>query len=222
MRVYQAVFGFVVVGTVVPVLLHRHVHGSLSLTQALLAFFLWLNTLIALWEICLFKEIEHIRAQYESFIKPYRGLELDRVFDFFGKKITVGEALRPRTWGEVWSSYALFDESYANSKSYGFFIDVGNGFSTLIPSVLFLYGMTYELMPARILGIVGLILNYQMWYGTIVYFVSFLYHRRYRGHSLKNVALFVGLSNGIWFTFPLLAMWASVELILTNSYAVFR
>ena len=44
----------VVVGTLVPWTLHHQVHGVWSVHQMALAFFLWLNFIIALWEICLF------------------------------------------------------------------------------------------------------------------------------------------------------------------------
>lgn len=36
---------------------------------------------------------------------------------------------------------------------------------TIIPSVLFALGMTFDLMSARVLGMMGLVLNYQMLYG---------------------------------------------------------
>jgi hypothetical protein len=43
---------------------------------------------------------------------------------------------------------------------------VGNGFVTLLPTILFTLGLTVELMPARVLGMLGLLLNYQMLYGA--------------------------------------------------------
>jgi hypothetical protein len=222
MRVYQIVLVALLVGTGVPIALHDQAHGGFDLDQMGLAFFLWLNAIIALWEIALFFRIDLIEAQYARFRVEYKGRELDRVKDFFGTKVPAGKIFSPTTWAEVWSSYALFDESYANRRSFGFFIDVGNGFSTLVPTLLCLYGMTYPILPARVLGIVLLILNYQMWYGTLVYFSSYVFNRRYAGHSPGNVALFVGLSNGLWFTFPLWAMYAAIVLIYTDSYAVFH
>ena len=221
MRVYQIVLVAVVGGTLAPVWLHMRAHGF-DVDQAAMAFFLWLNTIIALWEICLFLRIDHIEQQHARFITEYKGRELDRVKDYFGTKVSLGKIFSPTLWAEIWSSYSIFDESYANRKSYGFFIDIGNGFTTLIPSLLVLYGMTYELLPARVLGLVMLILNYQMWYGTLLYFTSFVFNKRYVGHTRLNLALFVGLSNGLWFTFPLWAMYLAVQLIYSGSYAVFR
>ena len=221
MRIYHVVVTAVVLGTAVPVALHHQAHGVFNPHQIALAFFLWLNAIIAFWEICLFLRIDVIEKQYADFRERYRGRELDRVKDYFGAPVRFAAIFSPTTWAEIWSSYALFDESYADRKSYGFFIDVGNGFSTLLPSLLFVYGMTFPILPARILGLVGLILNYQMWYGTLVYFGSFVLNKRYRGHEPLNLAIFVGLSNGIWFTFPLWAMAVSVQLIYSDSYAIF-
>ncbi|MEQ9322777.1 MAG: hypothetical protein RIF41_26670 [Polyangiaceae bacterium] len=221
MRIYQVVVLAVVLGTAAPVVLHHQQHGVANVHQMGLAFFFWLNAIIAFWEICLFFRIELIEEQYARFKEEYRGRELDRVKDFFSSKVTIGGIFRLSTWAEVWSSYAVFDESYADRKSYGYFIDVGNGFSTLVPSLVCAYGMTFHVLPARAFGIVAILLCYQMWYGTLVYFGSFLRNRRYRGHRLSNLALFVGLSNGIWFTFPLWGVWAAVRLIYEDSYAVF-
>jgi hypothetical protein len=220
-RVWSFVVLFVVSGTVLPIALHESVHGVFNVHQIALAFFSWLNVMIALWEICLYFRIDLIEEQHRRFVAEYRGRELDRVIDLFRSPLPIARALSPSTWAEIWSSYSIFDESYANRKSFGFFVDVGNGFTTLVPSVLFIYGMTYELMPARALGIVGLILFYQMLYGTIVYFASFIFNERYRGHSPLNLAIFVGLSNGLWMVFPVWGIIASLSLIYSDSYALF-
>jgi hypothetical protein len=86
---------------------------------------------------------------------------------------------------QVWACYSVFDQSYANRQSFGFFIDVGNGYSTIIPTLLFLLGMTchgeggYQLpFTAQQVGIVGLLSFYQEFYGTVVYFLSFFMNKR--------------------------------------------
>lgn len=222
MRVYQLVIFGIAVGTGVPIYLHHEVHGVFNVHQAGLAFFLWLNTLVALWEICLYLRIDLIEEQHARFVRDYRGRELDRVKDFFSVEVPVERTFSPGVWAELWSSYSVFDPSYADRKSFGFFVDIGNGFTTLVPALLFLYGMTYEPIPARALGIVGLLLFYQMWYGTVVYLASYLMNKRYRGHSPINVALFVGLSNGLWLTFPIWGIVVSILLIGSGSYEIFH
>lgn len=212
---------FVAVGTLVPVWLHHRVHGVFDLEQAALAFFLWLNVLIALWELCLFARIDLIYEQHLRFVAEYRGRELDRVIALFTAPLPLAKVFSSATWAEIWSSYSIFDESYADRRSFGFFIDVGNGFTTLLPSVLVLYGMTYELMPARVLGVIGVVLFYQMLYGTVVYFASFVMNRRYVGHSPMNLAIFVGISNGLWLLFPIYGIVVSASLIASNDYSIF-
>jgi len=222
MKVYQLVLLAIIAGTAIPIALHHHVHHVLDADQMALSFFLWLNAIIALWEMCLFFRIEQIERQHIDYVARYKGRELDRVMDFFNTHVPLGKVLSPTVWADLWSSYSVFDESYANRKSFGFFIDVGNGFSTFIPMFVCLVGMTYELLPARTLGILLLLVNYQMWYGTLVYFGSFLFNKRYQGHTRFNLALFVGLTNGLWFTFPVWGMWCALQLISSNTYAIFR
>lgn len=222
MRVYHVVLAAVVLGTALPVGLHLSTHGHANPHQIALAFFLWLNTIIAFWEICLSLRIDLIEEQFARFLPMYKGRELDRVKDFFGAPLRLGQIASFTTWAEIWSSYAVFDDSYANRKSFGFFIDFGNGYSTLIPSLLCVFGMTYELMPARIFGLMLFVLNYQMWYGTVVYFLSFVFNKRYVGHTPGNLAIFVGLSNGIWMIFPIWAMVVGYWMIANDSYAIFR
>ena len=221
LRVWNVVLFTVVGGTAVPIALHRHFHGVFNPHQMALAFFTWLNAIIALWEICLFLRIDLIEEQHRRFVAEYRGRELQCARDFFAKPVPLRRLFSPTLWAELWSTYSIFDDSYADRKSFGFFVDIGNGFSTLIPSLLFLYGMTFEVVPARVLGIVGLLLFYQTWYGTIVYFASFVMNKRYRGHTPWNLMLFVGMSNGLWLTFPLWGIYAAVVMIERDSYALF-
>jgi len=221
MRVYQVVVAAVVLGTVAPVLLHHQEHGVWNVHQMALAFFLWLNFIIALWEICLFLRIDRIEVDYARFQQQYAGRPLHRVIDFFTTKLSLGQIFSPTTWSQIWSSYALFDPAYADRKSFGFWIDTGNGFSTSIASLLCLVGMTFQVLPARAFGLVLLIACYQMGYGTVVYFSSFVFNKRYVGHTPGNLAAFVGLSNGIWLVFPAWGIWAALQMIYADSYAVF-
>ena len=126
-----------------------------------------------------------------------------------------------REWTWIWSTYSLFDPGYSDRRSFGYNIDVGNGFTTLIPATLFAFGMTFEFIPARILGIIGVIIFWQMFYGVVVYFFQFFNNGRHEGHTVRDVLLFVGVSNVLWWVFPLLGLCASIRLIMDGSYAVF-
>src|SRR6266571_4666037 len=98
MRVYQIVSVAIGIGTAIPVYLHQRVTGAFNLHEAVLAFFLWLNAIIALWEICLFLRIDLIREQHEDFMPRYRGRELDRVREFFATKVPFAQLFSPSVW----------------------------------------------------------------------------------------------------------------------------
>lgn len=137
------------------------------------------------------------------------------------KLIIIGQLIHFHPFLSLFS-YSLYDPSYSNRESFGFFVDVGNGWTTIVPSLMFLIGMMVELMDARVLGMIGLAKFYQELYGTCIYFLSFILNKRYVNRSMLEVGLFVGLSNGLWFVFPLIGMWASATLIMTGNYSVFR
>lgn len=218
--VWFAILVALSVGTVVPVVIHHQLNDVWNIHFIGCVFFLWLNVIIAFWEICLFLKIDLIDKEYKQYAIQYKGRELKRVADYMFTRIPLTRLLSPSVWAGVWSTYSIFDESYANKKSFGFFIDIGNGFSTLIPSALCIYAMTYSWLPPRAIGLVMLIINYQMWYGTLIYFTSYVVNRRWRGHSPLNVALFVGVTNGMWFTFPLWGIACALSMIYTDSYTM--
>jgi hypothetical protein len=62
----------------------------------------------------------------------------------------------------------------------------------------------------------------QEFYGTVIYFLSYVYNGRYKNKPPGEVMLFVGLSNGLWFLFPLLGLYLSVDLIYADSFRMFR
>lgn len=99
-------------------------------------------------------------------------------------------------------------------------IDIGNGHTSLLPSLLWIANSVL-LRPfgPQTLGIIGIISFYQMFYGTLLYFTNFFINKRHHGKTFMEVCLFVGLTNGIWFVFPVLGVWASIQLVLQNSFA---
>lgn len=208
-------------GTSFHVWLHQRVHGVYDATQMGLAFFLVVNVLVAWWEIALFVCQDQIRTEYEAIRETHRGRELARVAEVFARPIPLFRVLSFCQWTTIWSSYSLFDPGYSNRRSFGYNIDVGNGFTTIIPAVAFAFGMTLDLMPARVLGIIGVIMFWQMFYGTAVYFFQFVNNDRHKGHSFRDLVLFVGITNLMWFIFPIWGLYASVQMILDGSYAIF-
>ena len=223
-QVYHAVVGYVVAVTAVPTYWHYATHGGFSALQCGLAFFVGLNALICYWEIALFYRIDHIARAAATLRDRTNDSQAGRfkaVGDFFVAPCGLGDCASLTFWSRVWSTYAVYDPSYADKTTFGFWVDSGNGHSTILPSLLWLVGMTVEVLPARAFGCVGLLAFYQEFYGTVIYFMTFVVNRRYEGKTPLEIALFVGLSNGIWFFAPLAGMWASVRCIYDDDYRVF-
>ncbi len=217
-----AIVSFVVGLTALHVAVHHGVHGALSASQAIVAFFLVINLMINLWELVLHVEADQVRREYEATREPYRGREAQRAAEYFTSSVPFSRLLSPRTWTGVWSSYALYDRGYADKRSFGWNIDVGNAWSTIVPSSIFAWGMTFEWMSARLLGALGIAVFWQMFYGTVVYFFQFFNNRNHVGHSVASIFAVVVATNGVWFAFPLWALSLCWQLIETNSYAIFR
>lgn len=220
---------YVLATTAVPVYVHYQVHHKLCATQALLSFFLGLNVLICLWEVGLGMHIGHIETEHTRLRGIYGDAPWSAVVDFFLTPCPLDCLLSSKFWTRVWATYSLYDPSYSNRQSYGFFVDVSNGWASLLPSLLFWAAMTVDLptplggglVSARAIGCMGLVKFYVEMHGTCVYFLSFLLNERYKGRGLVEVLLFVGLSNGLWLVFPLLGIQASLSMIFQNSFAVF-
>jgi hypothetical protein len=199
-----------------PVLAHRAMHGVVNGWQVALAVFLAINLLICIWEISLWHRIRDIQRWFHdpkgSADRPHGNL--------YTTPISLAEFWSTRLWARTWLGYAWWDDGYADPRSFGFAIDVGNGFSTLVPSALFLVGMTFPIFPPVVLGLVGLLIFYQKLYGTCLYFFQYLYNRRWENRPLQGVLAVVGGTNGIWLVFPAIGIYVCLRLILENRFDV--
>jgi hypothetical protein len=222
MRVYHFIVSYVVLFTTSLWFWHRHVHGSFNAVQMALSFFSVINVMICLWEIALWQYIEVIKEQFKANERRWKHNRTGACIDFFVSPLTWSEAFSFHYWTRVWSVYSLFDPSYSNERSYGFYIDAGNGHTMLLPSLLWCVNMTtLGPLSAPWMGFMGIISFYQMLYGTVIYFISFFTNRCHRGKTFLEVLLFVGVSNGIWASFPLLGIWTSIQLLLQNNFSYF-
>lgn len=203
------------------ILLHFILHGVLNVHQVVIAAFLVLNLLINFWELGLYFTSDQIRQQYLDNKHRFEGNPTGPAVEFFNYRIPLNQLFSFQQWTGVWASYCYFDSGYSRRGSFGFNIDVGNGFSTILPATLFALGITLEWLPAKVLGIIGVAMFWQMFYGTVVYFFQFFNAGRHHGHKASDLWLFVGASNGMWFIFPLWGLWLSVWLIYHDSYAIF-
>ena len=99
-------------------------------------------------------------------------------------------------------------------------MDVGNGFTTILPTIVFAVCMSLPLLSPRTCGVVGLLMFYQEMYGTIIYFLSYMLNRRYCSHPPWHLYLVV-FANSLWILLPLLGLYCSLSLIYTDTYTVF-
>ena len=218
-------------------------------------FFNNLNILIAFCEIALGQHIGFIRNDYQRLLKEYRYAGGNDDDD--DEKTMMTTTRKPeylagfayltmplswkdvydggQKWARMWSTYSLWDPSYSNPESFGFFIDVGNGWSTIIPCCLWNYAIWFpkQFAPSLLLassspssssstavvllGFIGACSYWQILYGTIIYFLSFVWNKRYKNKPLVEVLGFVGFANGIWFFFPILCLWASYKILLDRN-----
>jgi len=226
-------FGYTVVFVLglflLQVSLHSFVHGDgkeivVNPLQMCLALFLSINALICFWEIVLFFYIERIQRSFEGKKKRLERGSVGNVFLF--EEASISELLSMSFWSEVWATYSLLDRSYSDSGSFGWNIDIGNGFTTLPPTILFGLGMSMNdaLLPPKILGMIGLVSFYQEFYGTVLYFTQYVVNKRYNDHGTTpfQIFLMVLIPNAIWFVFPAVGMYASADLILREDWTIFN
>eukprot|EP00039_Didymoeca_costata_P004811 m.76298 g.76298 ORF g.76298 m.76298 type:complete len:222 (+) comp12550_c0_seq2:311-976(+) len=194
---------------------------SFNLIHAGLALFQLINILICIWEQALFFEQAKVQREHAGFQKKYgnKGVLPNPIILF--RNMSLSEALTFNTWTEIWSTYAQIDESYVDEKSFGFWIDTGNGLTTIIPSILFGVGMTWDILSPKLFATVGIVTHYQELYGTVLYFSSFFYNGRHKNQPFSNNMLVV-CSNGLWILVPSFAMYVSWVILQEESFQFVR
>jgi len=184
------------------------------------------NILICIWEIALYVHIHHIKQTFEGYKKKLEAGQLPSPLFLF-QDVPLREAFSLKHWHDVWATYSLLDVSYSQVGSFGFNIDVGNGFSTLLPSLAFLAGSTDPALvfgaSARQLGLISALFFYQAMYGTFVYFFQYVNNARWDDHKTPTslIIALVGGSNGFWIVGPSFALYACYRMVMEDSVAVF-
>ncbi len=221
MRVLTFVSLFLIIVTGLTVYNHQLVHDSFNGVYLAVIFFLVLNILICAWELCLFAQIDYITETNKRFHQEFPNNKSQPVLNFLLHKMTLKDFFSGRFWSQVWSTYALFDGSYADRRTFGFNVDIGNGMSTLIPSLLLHIGYTYHFLPANIIGIISIMFFYQVTYNTSLYWVSFLVNKRHKLISFNENMIYIVGTNAPWVFFGIIGLYTSIRLTLDNNYSVF-
>ena len=203
---------------------HARVVGQpLTLPQLGIASFGVLNILICLWELCLFYRHDRVRRNGAALVAHFGERRWPALGRLLWAPIGWRNVLHPDMWADVWAHYSVFDPAYMDSISFGYTIDIGNGFTSIAPTLLWTLGMTPEAaralgMPPRLLAVVSLLGFYQIAYGTAMYFVSWAHGARRTAwasrKALWDTVAFVVLVNGVWFVVPLCAMYSQFCMVM--------
>ena len=198
---------------------HLQTHGVLNLTQLVLAVFSAINAWICVCEIALLVHSGTIRREYEGFTAKLGVGHLPPIFLF--EHASLSQIFSLRYWAVMWSTYSVLDPSYSDTTTFGFCVDIGNGVTTLLPTLLWAAGMTWPILPARLMGAMGIAMYWQELYGTVIYFFQYVFNRRFDRSPRAHVLGIVVPANGIWIACPALGIWASYQLIVSGDFSVF-
>ncbi|KXS21448.1 hypothetical protein M427DRAFT_150830 [Gonapodya prolifera JEL478] len=204
---------------------HQLLYSVLSPVYLSLSLFLLINALICTWEMTLFISRKLIKKQYDELRKKYGKDKLPSPLFLFDH-VAFTDAVSMQWWSWVWSTYSLLDPSYSDQTTFGFFVDVGNGFLTFLPTLHLLASLTFDLpaplnISPRILGLVNACFFWQELEGTVLYFSSFFLNDRQRGKSAASIAVVI-IANGIWVAGPALGLYCCWEMVQSNTLDVVR
>ena len=196
------------------------VHGDLNALHSLLSLFLSINLLIAYWEICLFFRRDLVETRTAHWREWRQRTGRNPAVEFLRTKVPLVRMLSPALWADVWATYSQFDDSYADRRTFGFNVDIVNGFLTPVPTLIVYAAYTFQVLPAVPTGIVGVILFWQVMYGASVYLVSFFVAGRQARISRRELYAWIVAPNSPWMAGGLLGVYVSIRLITDGDYSV--
>lgn len=194
--------------------------GDFDVLHALLILFFSINLLICYWEICLFLKRDHVERRAEYWRGRRQETGRTPAIEFLTGKVPLAKSLSPALWADVWATYAQIDGSYADRRTYGYIADIGNGFVTLVPTLVLYAAFTVDFLPALAAGIIGVMLFWQLTYLTALYWVSFFLAKRQTGLSRRDIRIYIWAMNSPWLLFALLGLYVSIRLIADGDYGV--
>jgi len=197
-----------------------YVSGDLNAIHGLLSLFFSTNLLVCYWEICLFLKRDYIEERTEYWRTRQRETGRTPAVEFLLTRVPLRRIFAPTVWADVWATYSQIDGSFSDRRTWGFNVDVANGFFTPLPTLVLYAAITYDFMPAVLAGMIGLILSWQWTYATSVYWVSFFMAGRQRLITRTELFVYVGVLNAPWVLFGLLGMYVSARLTLDSDYRV--
>ena len=218
MKVWLIACAFVIVITGATLALRFWTFGDVNFAHTVLTAFLAVNVLACYWEICLLLRIDSIEVKRQRWDSLRSSSGTVPAIEFLTTSVPLRRICSPAVWSELWGVYSLYDASYTDRKTFGFNGDIANGVVTPILSFLLLGTITIPFVPARVAGILGILLFWQWIYVTSVYIASFFLAGRHRMISRREILLYIWVPNLFWILCPLFGFYVSVRLILEGSY----
>ena len=205
---------------VVGIALRQYWHPDIGIMFLVLAFFLSTNLVICYWEICLFFKRDYIESRNTYWRERRQQTGRSPAAEFLTSKVPLKAALSPTVWADVWATYSVSDGSFADRRTYGFNVDVANGFVTAIPTVILYAALATEFLSPVTTGIVGIMMFWQWTYATSAYWMSFFVAKRHRDIPRGEFYVLILGTNAPWVLCPLVGLYASIRLVLDDSYRV--
>lgn len=196
------------------------VRGDFDVIHALLILFFSINLLICYWEICLFFKRDHIEQRAEYWRERRRETGRTSAVEFLFGRVPLRRLFSSTLWADVWATYSQFDGSYADRRTYGYTVDIANGFVMPVPTLILSAAYTVDFLPALAAGIIGVMVFWQLVYATSAYWVSFFVANRHGRIGRKDMYVYIWGMNCPWVLFALLGLYVSIRLIADGDYSV--
>ena len=194
--------------------------GDFAVVHALLILFFSINLVICYWEVCLYLRRDYIEKRTEYWRARRSETGCLPIVEFLAAKIPLTAILSSTVWADVWATYSQYDGSYADRRTYGFNVDIANGFVTPIPTLILYAAYTFDLLPAPVAGIIGVMLFWQLTYATSAYLVSFFVADRHARIGRRELYVYIYAMNSPWVLCALLGLYVSIRLIADGDYGV--
>ena len=175
---------------------------------------------ICYWEACLFWRRDSIGQRTEYWRQRREETGRTPAVEFLTTKVPLTQILSPTVWADVWATFSMYDESYTDRRTYGFNIDIANGFFTAVPTLVLYAAFTVAFLPALFAGLLGVMLFWQWAYATSVYLVSFFVAERHKLISRADLYIYIWGTNSVWVLSGLLGLYVSIRLIVDGDYTV--
>ncbi len=191
-----------------------------DIVHALLILFFSINLAICYWEVCLLLRRDYIERRADYWRARQRETGRSAAVEFLVGRVPLRRILSSTVWADVWATYSQYDGSYADRRTYGYNVDIANGFVTPVPTLILYAAFTFDFLPSVVAGIIGAMMFWQLTYATSVYWVSFFGANRQARIGRRDMYIYIWALNCPWVLFALLGLYVSIRLIVDGDYGV--